>query len=174
MKAIRTLLTKVVLCTAFCSLLYACDTDDGIYTEPITLYEKVAGNWNLTRMKQVDEVAVAAGTGTTQMDLTSFFENFNITLNVDENQHPTSFTAGGAPALIPESGYWKLEKPFPNWDGSPVTLQFFSDAACTQQTGAIAITAVPGSSATMELTLTRKTNGTPFVSYTYTLIPVNN
>lgn len=174
MKEIKKLITGMVMFAALCSLMYACDVDDGSYTEPISLYEKVGGHWNLTRMKQVDELATVAGTGTTEMDITGFFENFSITLNVDENKKPTTFKTSGAPALIPESGYWQLDKVFQNWDGTPVTLQFFSDAECTKQIGAIAVSSVPGSAATMELRLTRKTNGIPFVSYTYTLIPVNN
>ena len=146
-------------------------TDDGDYVAPIQLYERVGGNWSLTRLKQVDEVAAAAKQGTTEMDLTGYFANFRLTLNRDDQNRPTTFSATGAPALIPESGYWQLDRPFQNWDGTPVNVLFYSDQALTQQTGQIALTSVPGGSATMELTLSRQTNGSPFVSYVYTLIP---
>lgn len=156
----------------FCILFVACSTDDGSYTKPISLYEKVGGTWNLTRMRQVDEQAVAAGSGTTEMDLSEFFENFTLKLDENEDGTPSIFSASGAPALLPESGYWKLERAFQNWDGTPVRVFFYSDQACTQQTGVVSITAVPGSVPTMELTLTRRYNGAAFVSYVYTLIPV--
>lgn len=155
-----------------CVLLASCGTDDGSYTKPITLYEKVAGTWNLSRVKQVDEVAVAAKSGTTELDLTEFFEQFTIVLNEDGEGNPSTFTASGAPALLPENGYWKLERPFQNWDGTPVKVLFFSDAACTQAAGQVSVTSVPGSTPLMELTLTRYANGSAFVSYVYTLIPV--
>lgn len=162
----------LAICLLLAGTLFAsCGTDDGSFVEPITLYEHVGGQWNLSRMKQVDEVAIAAKQGTTEQDLSSQFKDFTLTLNEDESNQPTSFSATGAPALIPESGYWKLERPFQNWDGTPVNLNFYSDQACTQKTGQISLTSVPGSAATMELTLTRKTNGSPFVSYVYTLIP---
>lgn len=153
--------------------LASCGTEDGSFVEPISLYERVGGNWDLTRMKQVDEVAAAARQGTTEQDLTGFFEGFSLTLNEDGQNNPTTFSATGAPELIPESGYWLLDHKFQNWDGSPVNILFFSDQACTQKTGQISVTNVPGSTPTMELTLTRRSNNSPFVSYVYTLIPLN-
>ncbi len=157
-----------------CSMLASCDTDDGSYTAPITLYEKVGGTWALTGMKQTDEVAKAKGEKVTETDLTGYFSTFVIRLDTDADNVPTSYEiTGGAPALLPENGYWKLDREFQNWDGTPVTLSLYSDAACTQKTAGVQITAVPGSAATMDLTLTRKANSTAFVSYTYTLTPVN-
>lgn len=155
-------------------VISSCTNDDGTYTEPITMYEKIGGTWNLSRIKQVDELAVANKSGVTEMDLTDYFETFSISLNETDSHSPSTFTTSGAPEILPSEGFWKLDRAFQNWDGSPVKVQFFSDAACTNQTGEVSITSVPGSVPLMELTMTRSTNGTPFVSYVYTLIPVMN
>lgn len=154
--------------------LASCSVDDGSYTAPITMYEKIGGTWNLSQIKQVDEIAVANKTGMTEKDLTDDFENFTISLNETEGNNPTTFTTSGAPAILPQEGYWKLDRSFQKWDGEPVKIQFFSDSECTKGIGTVSITSVPGSVPTMELTKTRSTNGTPFVSYVYTLIPVMN
>lgn len=156
---------------ALCAFLASCGTDDGSYSAPITLYEKVSGSWMLTGMKQVDELAVSAGTGMTELDLTDRFENFSLHLNVDGNMKPTTFSSEGAPALLPTAGYWLLDNDFQQWDGTASHILFFDDAAHTSQIGKVAISVVPGSVAKMELTLTRKSAGKPFVSYVYSLIP---
>ena len=161
-----------VLLALWSLMLFSCTTNNGVYTEPITLYEKIGGTWNLSRIKQVDELAVANKSGVTEVDLTDFFETFSISLNETSDYTPSTFTTSGAPGILPAEGYWKLDHAFQNWDGSPVKVLFYSDAACTQSIGKVSITSVPGSVPLMEPTLTRSTNGTPFVSYVYTLIPV--
>lgn len=155
-------------------LLSSCGVDNGSYTDPITVYEKVSGTWNLSQMKQVDELAVANKSGMTELDLTETFENFSISLNSEQDYQPSTFTTSGAPAILPANGYWSLDRSFQNWDGSPVKIQFFSDAARSVKVGEVSITTVPGSVPSMQLTKTRSTNGTPFVSYVYTLIPTMN
>lgn len=153
-------------------LLTSCATEDGVFTQPVTMYEKIGGSWNLSRIKQVDEIAVANKTGMTEVDLTDFFQTFSISLDETDDLRPSTFSTSGAPGLLPASGYWKLDRAFQNWDGSPVKVQFFNDASFSDKTGEVSITSVPGSVPSMELTLTRSSNGTPFVSYVYTLIPV--
>lgn len=164
-------LSHVLLSTL---LLASCSVDNGTYTDPITVYEKVSGTWNLSQLKQVDELAVANKSGMTELDLTDAFENFSISLNTEGANQPSSFSATGAPAILPTSGYWSLDRSFQNWDGSPVKVQFFSDATRTVKIGEVSITSVPGSVPSMQLTKTRSNNGTPFVSYVYTLIPTMN
>lgn len=162
---------------AFTVCLTACSTDDGTYTDPITLYEKVSGEWTLSRLKQTDEIAKANGGRVTEMDLSGQFgfDTFGIQLATDSQNRPTTFTVtGSAPALIPVSGYWDLSSDFQSWTGTPVELRFYSDAARTTRTGSVSVTSVPGTAASLELTLTRKSNGQAFVSYSYTLIPANN
>lgn len=165
-------LKKLIFLGICASVFFSCSTDDGKYTEPISMYEKIGGRWNLSRIKQVDELAIANQSGLTEVDLTDFFENFSITLNVNESNQPLTFVTSGAPEILPVEGYWKLDSTFQNWDGKPVNILFFEDSACTIQTGKVSITSVPGSVPLMEFTLTRSSNGIPFVSYVYTLIPV--
>lgn len=164
-----------LLSLLLCALsLSSCSVDDGTYTAPITMYEKVSGTWNLSQIKQVDELAVANKQGMTELDLTDYFEDFTISLNTEQSNQPSTFTTSGAPAILPTGGYWSLDRSFQNWDGSPVKVQFFSDASRTIKIGEVSITSVPGSVPSMQLTKTRSINGTPFVSYVYTLIPLMN
>lgn len=163
---------KVILLALWAPILSSCATDNGVFTEPLTMYEKIGGTWNLSRIKQVDELAVANKSGVTEVDLTDYFETFSISLNESNSYAPSTFTTSGAPEILPTDGYWKLDRAFQNWDGTPVKIMFFSDSDCSNQTGEVSITSVPGSVPLMELTMTRSTNGTPFVSYVYTLIPV--
>lgn len=165
-------LKNFVLLALWALILSSCATENGVFTEPITMYEKIGGTWNLSRIKQVDELAVANKSGVTEMDLTDYFETFSISLNETSSYAPSTFSTSGAPEILPTDGYWKLDNTFQNWDGTPVKIKFFSDAACSIKTGEVSISSVPGSVPLMELTMTRSTNGTPFVSYVYTLIPV--
>ena len=64
-----------------CFFAIGCDnTDDGSYVEPITLYEKVNGNWGLTNLKMVDEVAKANKIEPNEENLSTYFnyEDFKI------------------------------------------------------------------------------------------------
>lgn len=82
-----------MLLAALCALFLAsCSSlDDGSYTEPITMYEKVGGTWNLSQIKQVDELAVVNKSGMTELDLTDQFENFSLSLNEEMvTNHPPS------------------------------------------------------------------------------------
>lgn len=166
--------TKFPLLILGMFILSSCATENGVFTEPITMYEKIGGTWNLSRIKQVDELAVANKSGVTEIDLTDYFESFSISLNETSPGVPSTFSSSGAPEILPAGGYWKLDREFQNWDGKPVKVQFFSESACSTKIGEVAITSVPGSVPLMELTLTRISNGTSFVSYVYTLIPVMN
>ncbi len=153
-------LLKLCLALAVIPLLNSCaSTDDGSYIAPITQYEKIGGNWILNSVTQTDEST------TTSMDLTNVFDfdTFGISLNVDENNEPTTFAVSGhAPALLPTSGTWKLGNPFVNSDGSSAQIILNDNVKLT-------VTAVPGSSKVLEYRLTRTSNGVPFVSYTYNL-----
>ncbi len=152
------------------------DTDDGSYVAPITVYEKINGNWKITSLKQVDEIAKANSQSPSEMTLTSQFEfsTFSIALNVDDNNEPISYKVGGsAPKFFPSEGYWSLDYAFHNTDGSPNVINLFSDAEKTSPTGKLYITSIPGSARTMELRFTRKSKGVAFVSYVYQLSPIN-
>ncbi|NDV94688.1 DUF5004 domain-containing protein [Dysgonomonas sp. 521] len=150
------------------------DTDDGSYVAPITTYEKIKGDWKLTSVKQIDEVAKANSQSPSEMVLTSQFDfsTFTIKLNVDANNEPTDYAVGGnAPAIFAKAGYWKLAYPFPSTDGAASIIYLYSDAAKTAKIGELAITATPGATDVLELKLTRKTKGVAFVSYVYRLSP---
>jgi len=152
------------------------DTEDGSFVAPITIYEKIQGNWTVTSVKQVDEIAKANSQTPSEMILTDQFNfsGFTISLSVDESNQPTSYKVGGsAPKLFASEGYWDLVYPYPNTDGTASTINLYSDAAKSKKTGTLDIMAIPGSTKVLELKLTRKTKGVPFTSYIYQLAPVN-
>ena len=164
------LLMVVVLPFAGCN-----DTDDGSFVAPITIYEKVNGNWAVTAIKQIDEIAKANSQTPTEITLTDQFDfsTFTINLNVDSNNQPTDYKIGGtAPKFFPTEGYWALEFPFQNTDGSASIINLYSDAAKTTQVAILSITSMPGTNRVLELKFSRKAKGVTFVSYVYQLSPI--
>jgi hypothetical protein len=155
----------------------ACEsTDDGSYVAPITVYEKINGDWKITSLKQVDEIAKSNSQSPSEMTLTGQFDfsTFSISLDVDADKEPTTYKVGGsAPQFFPSEGYWALDYSFHNTDGSPNIINLFSDAAKTTAIGELYVTSIPGSNRTMELRFTRKSKGVAFVSYVYQLSPLN-
>lgn len=147
-------------------------SDDGTYTDPITIYEKIGGTWGLTKITQVDEIAVASSLDPDDFVLTNEFnfKTFTITLNVDETFNPTTFEVGGsAPELFIKTGYWELSSAFPTTDASAIRILLYTDEAKTQLADELSVTTLPGSKSTLEFKLTRSSNGTPYVSYQYAL-----
>lgn len=150
------------------------DTDDGSYVAPITTYEGIKGDWKISSVKQVDEIAKANSQSPSEMTLTSQFDfsTFTIKLSVDVNNEPTDYTVGGnAPEIFAKSGYWSLAHPFPNTDDSPNFINLYSDASKTIKVGELAIIATPGATDVLEVKFTRKNKGVAFVSYVYKLSP---
>jgi hypothetical protein len=175
MERSKTLVTLVLL---VCSISFiSCeDTDDGKFVEPITLYEKINGNWTLTNISQIDETANSLGISPKEIGLFSLFgfETFSINLNVDEKNQPTSYQVNGtAPELFPNNGYWDLKSPFQVTTGVLPTINLYSDAAKTTLTAQLSVTVLPNTSPDMELKLTRSADGIPFVSYVYKLTVLN-
>jgi len=161
-----------LLLTCVISFLGCNDTDDGSFVEPITLYEKIHGDWTLTNVLQIDETANSMGISPKEISLFSQlgFESFGITLNVDENNQPTSYQVRGtAPELFLNSGYWELAYPFQVTTGVPPTINLYSDAAKTNLVGQLSVVTMPGTVSDMDLKLTRVSDGVPFVSYLYKL-----
>lgn len=160
-----------LVCTISCN-----DTDDGSYVEPITLYEKVTGNWTLNNILQIDETAKVSGIKPNEISLFEEFNfnSFNLSLAVDNQNQPTTYQVNGtAPHLFPVSGYWDLNSSFPAASGSAPILSLYSDAGKSTLIGQLSIISVPGATPTMELQLTRKVNGVAFVSYNYQLSKSN-
>ncbi len=175
MKRTTELIALLLLICTF-SFVSCNDTDDGKYVAPITLYEKVKGTWRLTDVIQIDETAKTAGITPDEISLFGQFnfDNFNIVLEVDENNQPVSYQVNGsAPELIPASGYWDLDTAFPNANGTAPVINLYSDAGKTSMTGRLGVVSVPGATPTMELKLTRSSAGVPFVSYQYKLSNTN-
>ncbi|MFB9076079.1 DUF5004 domain-containing protein [Flavobacterium procerum] len=57
-----------------CFSAIGCDnTEDGSYVDPITIYEKVNGNWGLTNLKMVDEAAKANKIEPSEENLSIYF-----------------------------------------------------------------------------------------------------
>ncbi|SCY20920.1 DUF5004 domain-containing protein [Flavobacterium caeni] len=169
---------KLITATALLALLtFGCnEPDDGSYTAPISIYEKIDGQWNLASVKMVDEVAKANGVEPNEQNLSGFFnyEDFKIRFDVDAAGQPTSYEVlGDVPTLFPANGYYQLSSPFQQPSGSAVRIHLFSDAQKTQKTDELRLTAVPGSAQEMELQLVRTSSGTPFVSYVFRLTASN-
>jgi hypothetical protein len=166
----------ILCCVVVVQLLSGCyKTDDGAYTDPITIYEKVVGNWTTSSVTQFDLIAVAAGTKPEKVTLTNKFnfKTFAISFAADEKFNPTTFTVSGtSPELFLKSGYWKLNNAFPNTDGTALVIELYADEAKTQLVDELTISAVPGSKSNLQFDLIRKANGIPYVSYQYLLKPV--
>jgi hypothetical protein len=161
-----------------CLMTIGCDnTDDGSYVDPITLYEKVNGNWGLTNLKMVDDFAKANKIEPNEQNLSTFFnyEDFKIRFNVDEKMNPTSYEVQGeVPPLFASNGYWELSSDFQQTNASsPVRIYLYSDAQKTQKTDELRLTSVPGNNEEMELQLVRSSGGSAFVSYVFKLNAIN-
>jgi len=170
--------SKIIYLLAFCSFMaISCnDPDDGSHADPITLYEKVNGEWGLMNLKMVDEFAKANAIEPNEQNLSTLFnfEDFKISFNVDDQMKPTSYlVSGNVPPLFAPAGYWSLSTAFQQTNGSAVRIFLFIDEAKTQLTDELRLTAVPGSNDEMEIQLVRTSGGTPFVSYVFKLSAIN-
>ena len=163
MRTIRGNLFAIGLLFSTAMAFTGCSTvDDGSFTAPITLSEKIGGKGVVNSVVQTDEANARTKTLTDLLD----FDTFVINLNQDEAGNPSTFTVeGSAPLLLPTSGTWKMDYNFTKSDNTPSRLLLNDGKAET----ALTVTAVPGNMKTLEYRLTRKTNGQPFVSYTYNL-----
>ena len=167
------LLSLLLVCSSFFS---GCTKpEDGAYTAPVTISEKMAGTWALSPNKgllQDDEIAKANSEPVTEMDLTGqfTFSSFTITFNVDADNKPTGYSVGGtSPAFFPKTGYWDLDYPYPSTQGNASKIYLFSDAAKTTKTATLEIMNIPGADPTLKFKLIRRVKGVAFVSYTYKL-----
>jgi hypothetical protein len=161
----------------FMAFFQGCEkTDDGTYTAPITLYERIEGTWAMTAVTQVDEVAKINNLKPTEMTLTSRFnfKSFIITFHVDSSFQPTTYeVTGSVPELFAPSGYWKLDEPFVHADQTSSHILLYSDEARTQLTDELTVVSIPGTKSVLEFSLTRMDNGSPYVSYDYKLKSAN-
>jgi hypothetical protein len=169
---------KIIYLLAVISLLaVSCnEIDDGDHVDPITLYEKVNGNWGLMNLTMVDEVAKANAVEPSEQNLSTYFnyEDFQLKLNVDENMKPTTYeVTGNVPPLFAPGGYWQLSSDFQQTSGAGTKIYLYSDAAKTLKTDELRLVAVPGSTEEMEIQLVRVSGGTPFVSYSFKLNAIN-
>ena len=160
-----------------CFFAISCDnTEDGSYVDPITIYEKVNGNWRLTNLKMVDEFAKANKIEPSEENLSTFFnyEDFKINFSVDEKNKPTSYeVTGNVPPLFAPKGYWELSSDFQQTNAGAVRIYLYSDAAKTQKTDELRVTSVPGNNDEMEFQLVHSSGGTPFVTYVFKLNAIN-
>lgn len=153
------MLLFAAVATSFC--FTACDdTEDGSYVPPITLGEKIAGQWQLSSITQIDE------SNAKTMDLTEQFDF--ATLGLSLNGDGTYTVSGSAPAFIPASGTWRMANDFVNSDGTAAQIIMNDNLFLT-------VTGVPtGGTSHLKFKLTRKAKGIAFVSYEYDLIKVSN
>lgn len=165
---------KNLLLLAFFTLLFvACEkTDDGEYVAPLTLYEKLAGQWNINSMKLVDEIAKASSIEPDDIELkTRFgFGSFTITFNVDADSLPTTFQVGGeSPALFLKQGYWDMDSPYTHSDGLPSEIYLYADESKTDLQDKLIVTTLPGTRPELEFKLSRYAGSTVYVSYLFKL-----
>ncbi|MGN7811636.1 DUF5004 domain-containing protein [Flavobacterium johnsoniae] len=160
-----------------CFFAISCDnTEDGSYVDPITIYEKVNGNWGLTNLKMVDEFAKTNKIEPNEENLSTFFnyEDFKINFSVDEKNRPTSYeVTGNVPPLFAPKGYWELSSDFQQTNASAVKIYLYSDAQKTQKTDELRLSSVPGKSGEMEFQLVRSSEGTAFLTYVFKLNAIN-
>lgn len=169
---------KIIYLLAIFSLLaVSCnEMDDGNHVDPITLNEKITGEWGLMNLKMVDELAKANKLEPSEQTLSTLFnyDNFRIKFNVDGNNNPTSYeVTGDVPPLFALRGYWKLSSDFQTTTGEAVRINLFSDAQKTLKTDELRLASVPGKNGEMELQLVRSSGGTPYVSYSFKLNAIN-
>ena len=108
------------------------EIDDGNHVDPITLNEKINGEWGLMNLKMVDEYAKSNKLEPSEQDISTLFNypDFRIKLNVDDKMQPTSYeVTGEVPPLFAINGYWKLSSDFQQPTGEPVKIYLYSDAA---------------------------------------------
>lgn len=158
----KTLAVALLLSTA--TAFTGCSTvEDGDFVTPISLTEKIGGKWVLNSVVQTDESNNKTKTLTDLLD----FDTFVINLNQDAEGKATTFSVeGNAPELIPTSGNWQMDYDFTKSDNTANRIVLNPTGTPTYLT----VTAVPGNTKTLEFRLTRRTNGQPFVSYTYNLM----
>nr|WP_294786613.1 DUF5004 domain-containing protein [uncultured Flavobacterium sp.] len=154
-----------------------CDnTEDGSYVDPITIYEKVNGNWQLVNLKMVDEVAKANKIEPNEENLSTYFnyEDFKINFSVDENNKPTSYAVtGNVPPLFAPKGFWALSSDFQPTNSGATKIYLYSDAQKTLKTDELRLISVPGKNDEMQLQLTHSSDGVDFVSYVFKLNAIN-
>lgn len=147
-------------------------SDDGSYVEPITIYEKMQGNWNLMNLRMVDQFAKANAIEPSEQNLSALFnyDVFQIEFNVDEQMLPTTYqVSGNVPPIFQLSGYWGLNTSFQPTSSEAIQIYLYSDAQKTHRTDTLLLTSVPGSNEEMEVQLVRASGGTPFISYVFSL-----
>lgn len=169
---------RIIYLFALISLLaVGCsEQDDGHHVDPITINEKINGEWGLMNLKMVDEIAKAAKSEPSEQDISTLFnyDDFRIKFNVDEKNKSTSYeVTGNVPPLFAPTGYWALSSDFPQTNGEAVRIYLYSDAQKTQKTDELRIFSIPGSSDEMELHLVRVSGGIPFISYKFKLNAIN-
>ncbi|TRX21658.1 DUF5004 domain-containing protein [Flavobacterium franklandianum] len=165
---------KSIFFLAIMSLLaFGCnEIDDGSYAEPITLYEKVNGDWSLMNLKMVDEFAKTNKIKPDEQNLSTLFNyaDFKINFSVNEKMNPTSYeVTGNVPPLFPPKGFWKLSSAFQPTDSSPLKIYLYNDEAKTKSIGEFRVTSVPNSNGEMEIQLVRISGGAAFISYVFKL-----
>lgn len=160
-----------------CFFALSCDnTEDGSYVDPITIYEKVNGNWQLANLKMVDEVAKANKIEPNEENLSTYFnyEDFKINFSVDEKNQPTTYeVTGNVPPLFAPKGYWALSAAFQPTNSGATKIYLYSDAQKTQKTDELRLMSVPGKNDEMQLQLTHSSDGVDFVSYVFKLNAIN-
>ena len=169
--------SNLVLFVLIGMLAVTCDkNEDDENVNPITLYDKVNGEWEIESLLQTDEIAKANASELSEMDLTQIFDfsTLQIKLNVNEEMEPVGFeVTGDAPALFITEGYWDLDNPFPKTDGSNNIIRLYADESKTVIIDELELVTVPGTQTVLEMQLVRKSAGSAYVSYLYSMKPVN-
>src|SRR5690554_4084461 len=168
---------KVLILKIILVFVWGCNQlDDGSYTVPITLYEKVGGNWSLNSLKMVDEFAKTNGIKPDEQNLEQLFNynQFALQLRVDSEFNPTTYEVmGTVPPLFAPKGYWKLSSAFQPTSSDAVRVQLYKDVDKKQLIDELLLTAVPGAGNAMHLKLVRSDEGVAYISYVFDLTTTN-
>jgi hypothetical protein len=150
--------------------------EDGSYVEPITLYEKINGNWALSGLTMVDNIAKVQNLELFEQNISSEF-NFDqmvLEFNVDAEDNPSTFSVSGdIPPLFLYEGYWDLSSSFPKTDLSRVKVNLYSDASRQNKVDELELTITPGATDELGVELVRRSEGIAFLTYAFSFSSVN-
>lgn len=150
--------------------------DDGEFVEPITIFEKIKGDWTLSSLTYVDDYAKSINLEPYEYNLSGWFnfDNLSISLSVDDNNKPTSFLINGSvPEIIPLNGFWNLSSPYPSTNLEPLLINLYDDAQNNNLIGTLNLTSIPGANNFMEIRLIHSSSQLPFSTYVFKFYPSN-
>jgi hypothetical protein len=138
--------------------------------EPFSKIDGVKGNWKITSLVQIDEVAITKDLPFTQLDITEFFNfsNYRINFNVEADTIPTTFTItnpDNAPNFVITSGKWAFDNAkFPSY----IYLIHLDAELLPIDTTKLTLVAAPRNYLPLKFKFSRSVEESKIISYSYT------